>query len=189
MLSIWSHANFCCLENGYWLIQGLFLHLFTKILHQSNLKVFADDKINLTVTLMWFSKGRKTLWDNDNMQMTSIFSTSRNILKRLLPQGNWNYGLCGKEFNIIGKLISALLVIWCFINSSYFISKWSKEYNLKKKKIKVFQWYEKYRDHRREIIKVISYSRWSLNTGSVWLIYEAVSYQNCSLNPLPDDKF
>ena len=45
----------------------------------------------------------------------------------------------------------------------------------------VLQSLDLFRDHPREVIKVVSYSRWSLNEGSIRLYLEGVLNQNSGL--------
>ena len=37
------------------------------------------------------------MWEKEKMLVTSIFSFSHNIVKRLLSQGRQKSGLCGEE--------------------------------------------------------------------------------------------
>ena len=54
----------------------------------SKLKAFADDKINVNEKIeICFGKDRKTLWEKEKMLVTSIFSFSHNVFKRVLFQG------------------------------------------------------------------------------------------------------
>ena len=52
-----------------------------KILDLSKFKAFADDKIIGTQKLNLLWEEQKTLWDNEKMLVTSIFSFSHNFFK------------------------------------------------------------------------------------------------------------
>ena len=61
-----------------------------KIVGQSKLKAFADGKINMTLKL----KGggfQETLWEKEKIMVTSIFSFSHNVLKRLFCRHGQDY--------------------------------------------------------------------------------------------------
>ena len=59
-----------------------------KILNQSKLKAFADSKMNLTKKLKFaFEKVENIVGKKEKMLVTSIFSFSNNVFKRLLTQG------------------------------------------------------------------------------------------------------
>ena len=55
-----------------------------KISYWSKFITFADDKINVTESLLWDDK--KTLWEKEKMLVTSIFSFSCNVFKSFLLQ-------------------------------------------------------------------------------------------------------
>ena len=47
--------------------------------------------------------GKKTLWEKEKLLVTSIFSFSHNVFKRLVSQGHQKVSLCGNGLN--SKLI------------------------------------------------------------------------------------
>ena len=54
-----------------------------KILDLSELKAFADERINVVKKIkICLRKGRKTWWKKEKMLVTSIFSFSHNVFKR-----------------------------------------------------------------------------------------------------------
>ena len=62
-----------------------------KILDWPKLKAFADDKMNLNEQLKFgFRKVENIVGNGEN-------AGSHNVFKRLLPQGRWKSGLCGKN--------------------------------------------------------------------------------------------
>ena len=61
-----------------------------KILGWSKLKTFADDKLKV-------AKIMNFVFDSvENIVVTSIFSFSQKVFKRLLSKGCYKSGLCGK---------------------------------------------------------------------------------------------
>ena len=48
--------------------------------------------------LVW--DGWKTFWEKKKMLVTSIFSFSHNVCKKLLSQGCLKSGFCGKELTL-----------------------------------------------------------------------------------------
>ena len=58
-----------------------------KILDWSKMKAFTDNKIKVTEKLKSVWEGQKTLWEKEKMLVTSIFSFSHSVFKRLLSQG------------------------------------------------------------------------------------------------------
>ena len=54
------------------------------LLYLSKVKAFSEDKINVSLKQILFWDGKKTLWEEEKMLATSIFSFSHNGFKRLL---------------------------------------------------------------------------------------------------------
>ena len=62
------------------------------------MKEFADDNFKFDKNGRKFSKKRlKTLWEKEKLLVTSNFSFSHSVLKRLTPQAGKNQGLFGKR--------------------------------------------------------------------------------------------
>ena len=59
-----------------------------KILDRSKSKVFADNKINVTKRLKFILGRAENIVEKEKMLVTSIFSFSYNVSKRLLFQGH-----------------------------------------------------------------------------------------------------
>ena len=57
-----------------------------KFLDWSKLKELADDKINVTEKLKFVFGRVENMWDKEKMLVTSIFSISYSVFKRLLSQ-------------------------------------------------------------------------------------------------------
>ena len=77
-----------------------------RILDWSKLKAFADDKINVNENLKVGLERVENIegkGENAGNQqfLTSIFSSSHNVFKRLPPPSRLKLGLCGKELNLI----------------------------------------------------------------------------------------
>ena len=72
-----------------------------KILDRSMLKAFADNIISVTEKLtICFGKSIKhSAKKKEKMLVTSIFSFSHNVFKRVPIQGRENSGLCSEELN------------------------------------------------------------------------------------------
>ena len=58
-----------------------------KFLAWSSLKVFADDKLNVIKTMFAFNTVENIVSKGKNAGVTSIFSFSHKVFKRLLPKG------------------------------------------------------------------------------------------------------
>ena len=75
---------------GDFVVFGRFVYqLFTKrqLLAWSKLKAFADEKINVTEKMeILYRMRKKRLREKEKMLVTSIFSFSHNVFKRLLSQ-------------------------------------------------------------------------------------------------------
>ena len=64
----------------------------------SKLKAFADSKINVTKKLKFLlERIENIMWEMEKMLVTSIFSFSHNVFKRLVIQSHESLRLCGKE--------------------------------------------------------------------------------------------
>ena len=76
----------------------MFLNNFpnNKFLGWSEMRGLANNKINATEKLKVVLESIDILWEMENVLVTSIFSFSYNIFKRLLCQCHKNSGLCGK---------------------------------------------------------------------------------------------
>ena len=57
-----------------------------KIVDMSNLKAFADDKIYVTEKLKFVLRSIENIMGKEKMLVTSIFSSSHNVFKRLFLQ-------------------------------------------------------------------------------------------------------
>ena len=71
---------------------------FTKrqILDSSKLKEFADNNFKVDENGRKFSKWIETLWEKEKLLITSNFSFSYTVFKRLVLQTRKNQGLFGK---------------------------------------------------------------------------------------------
>ena len=72
-----------------------------KFLNLSKLKAFADDKVNLAEKLKLVLGGVENIVGKEEMLVTSIFTFSHNVFKRLPFQGRFKSGSCGKELSFI----------------------------------------------------------------------------------------
>ena len=66
-----------------------------KILHQSKLKAFADDKLNITKMIISVFDSEENIVGKGQIACTSNLSFSNNIFKRLLSQTHQKVSLCG----------------------------------------------------------------------------------------------
>ena len=73
--------------------------LNNNLLDQSKLKVLADDKISVTKKLKFVLERLENVVEKEKMLVTSIFSCSHNVFKRLLFQGGQKSGLFRKGLN------------------------------------------------------------------------------------------
>ena len=80
-----------------------------KILDQTNLKAFADDKLNVTKLIISVFDKVENIVEKGEIACTSNFSFSHNVFKRLLSQTRQKVSLCGNGFNK-AKLIYRLIV-------------------------------------------------------------------------------
>ena len=71
----------------------------TKILDSSNLKEFADDIFIFDEMAKRSTKKLKTLSEKEKVLVTSDFSFSHSVFKRLVLQTHKNQGSLGKGFN------------------------------------------------------------------------------------------
>ena len=72
-----------------------------RFLNLSKLKAFADDKVNLAEKLKLVLGGVENIVGKEEMLVTSIFTFSHSVFKRLPFQGRFKSGLCGKELSFI----------------------------------------------------------------------------------------
>ena len=70
-----------------------------QILDWSIFKAFADDKLNVVRIIISVSDRVENIVEKGENAVTSIFSFSHNVFKRLLSQGRLKSGLCGKELS------------------------------------------------------------------------------------------
>ena len=97
-----------CFQKPSFLKSGLSGKLLTfyktkKKMEQTKFKAFADDKSNIDNMMKSVFNGIENIEEKkEKMQVTSNFSFSYNVLKRLLSQGRSNSRLCGKGLNGIG---------------------------------------------------------------------------------------
>ena len=76
-----------------------------KFLDLSKLKAFAHLKINVREKSNLFWEVWKRLWEKEELLVTSIFSFSLYVFKRLLSQGRLKLGLCSKELICVSYYI------------------------------------------------------------------------------------
>ena len=62
-----------------------------------NKRQVADDNFNTDESDRKFSKWEKTQWEKEKLLVTSNFSFSHSVFKRILLQTHKNQGLFGKE--------------------------------------------------------------------------------------------
>ena len=70
-----------------------------KILHQSKLKTFADDKLNVTQMIITVFDRVENIVGKGEVVCTSKFSFSNYVFKRLLSQTRQKVSLCGNGLN------------------------------------------------------------------------------------------
>ena len=68
-----------------------------KILDQTTLKAFADDKLNVTKMVISVFDRVENIVGKGEIACTSNFSFSHNVFKRLLSQKRQKVSLCGKS--------------------------------------------------------------------------------------------
>ena len=75
---------------------------FTKrqYLDRTKFKGFADDKVSVGQFVISVFYRIENIVRKGEMLVTSIFSFSHNVFKRLLSKGVKKSGLCGKEFTL-----------------------------------------------------------------------------------------
>ena len=71
-----------------------------KILAQTKLKAFADDKLNITKMIISVFDRVENIVGRGEIACTSSFSFSHNVFKRLLTQRRQKVSLCGNGLNI-----------------------------------------------------------------------------------------
>ena len=80
---------------------GLPLHISSEpitrqqILDSSKLKEFVDDNFKFDENGRKLSKQVETLWEKEKLLVTSNFSFSHSVFKRLVSQGRQKVSLCG----------------------------------------------------------------------------------------------
>ena len=68
----------------------------TNFIDSSKLKKFADDNFKFEEKLAEsYPNGQKTLWEKEKLLVTSNFSFSPSVSKRLVSQGRQKVSLCG----------------------------------------------------------------------------------------------
>ena len=78
------------------------------------LELFADDNFEFDECGGNFlHKIRKTLWEKEKLRVTSNFSFSLSVFKRLVPQTRKNQGLFGKELMLFSTLFQLYRVNKC----------------------------------------------------------------------------
>ena len=70
-----------------------------KILDQTKLKVFADDKSNVTKMIISVFDRVENIVGKGEIACTSNFSFSHSVFKRLLTQTHYKVSLCGNGLN------------------------------------------------------------------------------------------
>ena len=84
--------------NVAWLILGLSLPFnpfpYDKILDQTKLKAFADDKLNVTKMIISVFERVENIVGKGEIACTSNFFFSHNVFKRLLSQTRQKVSLC-----------------------------------------------------------------------------------------------
>ena len=78
-----------------------FLH--DKILGQTKLKAFADDKLNVTKMIISIFDREENIAGKEEIACASDFSFSCNVFKRLLSQTRQKVSLCGKGLNLTNQ--------------------------------------------------------------------------------------
>ena len=74
---------------------------YDKILGQTKLKAFADDKLNVTKMIISIFDRVENIVGKGEMACTSNFSFSHNVLKSLLSQTRQKVSLCGNGLRIL----------------------------------------------------------------------------------------
>ena len=68
-----------------------------KVLDQTKLKEFADDKLNVTKMIISVFDREENIVGKGGIACTSNFSFSHNVFKRLLSQTRQKVSVCGKN--------------------------------------------------------------------------------------------
>ena len=83
-----------------------------RLVHVGSTCRLADNKMNVTQKkkkMKFVMEKKETLWEQENMLVTSIFSFSYNFFKRPLSVGCFKLALCGKELKETYFINSVLL--------------------------------------------------------------------------------
>ena len=71
-----------------------------KILDQTKLKAFADDKLNVTKIIISVFDRVENIVGKGEIACTSNFSFSHNVFNRVLSQGRQKVSLCGNALSV-----------------------------------------------------------------------------------------
>ena len=75
-----------------------------KILDQTKLKAFAEDKLNVTKMIVSVFDREENIVGKGEIACTSNFSFSHNVFKRLFSQTRQKVSLCGNGLNYLQLL-------------------------------------------------------------------------------------
>ena len=104
-----------------------------KILDQTKLKAFADDKLHVTKRIITVFDRVENIVEKGEIACTSNFSFSHNIFKRLLSQTRQNVSLCGNGLRKVDEYVSRMftdhsqtivcitIMIVCILKVTYFL--------------------------------------------------------------------
>ena len=83
-------------------------------LQTTNFRLFQTETSSLQTTISNLTKiaechpnGKKTVWEKEKLLITSNFSFSHSVFKRLVSQGRQNVSLCGNGLNYDLQTMSA----------------------------------------------------------------------------------
>ena len=96
MLSSWTSLKICCSVNPF---------PYNKILDQTKLKAFADDKLNVAKMRSSVFDGVENIVGKGEIACTSNFCFSHNVFKGLLSQTHQEVSLCGIGLRVKGLWI------------------------------------------------------------------------------------
>ena len=77
-----------------------------KILDQTKLKAFANNKLNLTKMIISVFDGVENIVGKGKIACTSNFSFSHNVFKRLLSQTRQEVSLCGNGLTLYHPIMT-----------------------------------------------------------------------------------
>ena len=83
-----------------------------KILDQTKLKAFADDKLNVTKMIISVFDRAENIAGKGEIACTSNFFFSHNVFKRLLFQRRQNVSLCGNALRAFSTYIKKELLVF-----------------------------------------------------------------------------